>query len=183
MPLTLDARDQALLDGTAGPAAALAMRVVVRTAESMEAEHLLDITGAHIDSCLYHGQAGLDFAQRLADDGAQVSVPTTLNVSSLDLLHPELYRGDAHTRDQARALMNAYEAMGCEPFRFSSSLSNATRECTAAPATVLTPLRLGGFGVGPRKDELPAVRFSEAVTSFRDAFALARGSLALKLVR
>jgi hypothetical protein len=71
----------------------------------------------------------------------------------------------------------------CEPFRFSSSLSNATRECTAAPATVLTPLRLGGFGVGPRKDELPAVRFSEAVTSFRDALALARGSLALKLVR
>ena len=115
MPLTLDARDQALLDGTAGPAAALAMRVVVRMAESMEAEHLLDITGAHIDSCLYHGQAGLDFAQRLADDGAQVSVPTTLNVSSLDLLHPELYRGDDHTRDQARALMNAYEAMGCEP--------------------------------------------------------------------
>jgi hypothetical protein len=115
MPLTLDARDQALLDGTAGPAAALAMRVVVRTAESMEAERLLDITGAHIDSCLYHGQAGLDFAQRLADDGAQVSVPTTLNVSSLDLLHPELYRGDDHTRDQARALMNAYEAMGCEP--------------------------------------------------------------------
>ena len=115
MPLTLDARDQALLDGTAGPAAALAMRVVVRTAESMEAEHLLDITGAHIDSCLYHGQAGLDFAQRLADDGAQVSVPTTLNVSSLDLLHPELYRGDDHTRDRARALMNAYEAMGCEP--------------------------------------------------------------------
>ena len=115
MPLTLDARDQALLDGTAGPAAALAMRVVVRTAESMEAEHLLDITGGHIDSCLYHGQAGLDFAQRLADDGAQVSVPTTLNVSSLDLLHPELYRGDDHTRDQARALMNAYEAMGCEP--------------------------------------------------------------------
>ena len=55
------------------------------------AERLLDITGAHIDSCLYHGQAGLDFAQRLGDDNAQVAVPTTLNVSSLDLLHPELY--------------------------------------------------------------------------------------------
>ena len=115
MPLTLDPRDQALLDGEHGPAAALAMRVVVRTAESMQAERLLDITGAHIDSCLYHGQAGLDFAQRLADDNAQVAVPTTLNVSSLDLLHPELYRGDDHTRTQALALMAAYEAMGCEP--------------------------------------------------------------------
>ncbi|MEM9201316.1 MAG: aconitase X catalytic domain-containing protein [Actinomycetota bacterium] len=115
MPLTLDSRDQALLDGTHGPAAALAMRVVVRTAESMQAQHLLDITGAHIDSCLYHGQAGLDFAQRLAADGARVAVPTTLNVSSLDLLHPELYRGDDHTKTQARALMTAYEEMGCEP--------------------------------------------------------------------
>lgn len=115
MPVALAPRDQALLDGEFGPAAALAMRVVVRTAESMQAEQLLDITGAHIDSCLYHGQAGLDFAQRLADDGARVSVPTTLNVSSLDLIHPELYRGDDHTRDQARALMTAYEQMGCEP--------------------------------------------------------------------
>ena len=113
--MALAPRDQALLDGQEGPAAALAMRVVVRTAESMQAEHLLDITGAHIDSCLYHGQAGLDFARRLADDGARVSVPTTLNVSSLDLLHPELYRGDDHTRNQALALMEAYERMGCEP--------------------------------------------------------------------
>jgi predicted aconitase len=104
-----------MLDGEHGPAVALAMRVVVRTAASMQAEHLLDITGAHIDSCLYHGQVGLDFARRLADDGARVSVPTTLNVSSLDLLHPELYRGDDHTRTQARALMAAYEEMGCEP--------------------------------------------------------------------
>ncbi|MFN3219487.1 MAG: aconitase X [Acidimicrobiales bacterium] len=115
MPLALDRRDQALLDGHHGPAAALAMRIVVRTAESMQAEQLLDITHAHIDSCLYHGRAGLDFAQRLAADGARVAVPTTLNVSSLDLLHPDLYRGDDHTRTQARALMAAYEKMGCEP--------------------------------------------------------------------
>ncbi len=75
MPLTLDATRRFRRYGQA--CGALAMRVVVRTAESMEAEHLLDITGAHIDSCLYHGQAGLDFAQQLADGGAQVSVPTT----------------------------------------------------------------------------------------------------------
>lgn len=115
MALALDTRDQGLLAGEFGDAAALAMRVVVRTAESMQAEHLLDITGAHIDSCLYHGKAGLDFALRLADDGAQVAVPTTLNVSSLDLLHPELYRGDDETRTHALAQMEAYERMGCEP--------------------------------------------------------------------
>ena len=30
---------------------------------------LLDVSSAHIDGCLYHGRAGLDFARRLADDG------------------------------------------------------------------------------------------------------------------
>jgi predicted aconitase len=114
MTLTLDSRDEAMLAGDHGDAVALAMRVITRVAASMQAESLLDISGAHIDSCLYHGQAGLDFALRLADDGATVVVPTTLNVSSLDLLHPELYRGDDHTRSQALALMEAYEEMGCK---------------------------------------------------------------------
>ena len=111
MPLTLDDRDQALLNGDGGPAAALAMRVVSRTAEVMRAERLVDITGAHIDSCLYNGQASVDFPRRLAEGGAQVLVPSTLNVSSLDLIHPELFRGDAHTASQGRLLMELYE--GC----------------------------------------------------------------------
>ena len=115
MPLTLDDRDQALLNGDGGPAAALAMRIVIRTAEVMRAERLVDITGAHIDSCLYNGQASVDFPKRLADGGAQVVVPATLNVSSLDLIHPELFRGDAHTASQGRLLMELYEGMGCQP--------------------------------------------------------------------
>ena len=115
MPLTLDDRDQALLNGEGGPAAALAMRVVSRTADVMQAERLIDITGAHIDSCIYTGDAGVDFARRLADGGARVAVPATLNVSSLDLIHPELFRGDAHTAAQGRLLMELYERMGCRP--------------------------------------------------------------------
>lgn len=115
MPLALDDRDQALLAGADGPAAALAMRVVTRTAEVMLAERLVDITGAHIDSCIYTGDAGVDFAQRLADGGGHVAVPSTLNVSSLDLIHPELFRGDARTAAQGRLLMELYESMGCRP--------------------------------------------------------------------
>ena len=49
---------------------------------------------AHIDSCLYHGLAGVDFAERLAAEGARVRVPATLNVAALDLLHPGLVRLD-----------------------------------------------------------------------------------------
>lgn len=105
--------DRAKLAGEAGPAVAMAMELVVAAGRAMGAERLIDITRAHIDGCLYHGQASLDFAERLAGAGGEVAVPTTLNVSSLDLLHPDLYRGDADTARRARALMGAYESMGC----------------------------------------------------------------------
>jgi predicted aconitase len=111
----LEPSDRAVLEGERGEGAALAMRLVVKMAEVARAPRLRDITQAHIDSCLYHGQAGLDFADRLLAGGASVSVPATLNVSSLDLLHPELVLLDDDTRDRAKGLMDAYVAMGCRP--------------------------------------------------------------------
>ncbi len=113
--LELTDRDQAFLEGEFGPGAELAMRIVAHAAGTMGASQLLDVVGAHIDSCVFYGVAGLDFAERLRDGGATVSVPTTLNISSLDLLHPELYRGDEETRDYATRLMNAYVDMGGRP--------------------------------------------------------------------
>ncbi|HJO79288.1 MAG TPA: aconitase X catalytic domain-containing protein [Acidimicrobiales bacterium] len=113
--MDLSIEDRQLLAGDAGPAAQLAMRIVVRMAESMGVDYLIDITGAHVDSCLYHGQSGLDFAGRLLEGGASVVVPTTLNVSLLDLLHPELNRGDEAESQAARRLASMYEEMGCQP--------------------------------------------------------------------
>ena len=112
---TLSASDRDLLAGAAGEGTALAMRIVVRLAEAMGAPRLLDISAAHIDGCLYLGRATLDLVGRLAEGGAAVRVPTTLNVGSLDLLHPDLYRGDAETRALARDLMDRYVALGCLP--------------------------------------------------------------------
>ena len=67
------------------------MRLVVRAAEVIGAERLIDVTRAHVDSCLYHGEATLDFVERLVDGRrARDRIPTTLNVGALDLLHPEL---------------------------------------------------------------------------------------------
>jgi predicted aconitase len=115
MNVELEPDDRAVLDGERGEGAALAMRLVVKLADVARAPRLRDVTAAHIDSCLYHGQAGLDFADRLLAGGAAVSVPSTLNVSSLDLLHPELVRLDDDTRDRARRLMEAYVRLGCRP--------------------------------------------------------------------
>jgi len=111
--IELSGHDQELLDGRHGDAAALAMRILVRAAALLGAERLLDIESAHIDGCLYHGQASLDFVERLVASGGKVVVPTTLNVGSLDLIHPELFRGDSGTRSQAQRLMQAHIELGC----------------------------------------------------------------------
>jgi predicted aconitase len=115
MALQLTSDDRAVLAGASGEGLALAMRVLTAVAEAMGATGLLDISGAHIDGCLYQGQVGLDFVERLAVDGARVKVPTTLNVGSIDLLHPELYQGDPAEALASRRLMQMYEDLGCLP--------------------------------------------------------------------
>lgn len=76
-----------MLHGEHGPATKMAMSILRRMAEVAGAEELLDISGAHIDSTVYIGEAGLEFAERLANLGAKVCVPTTLNVSGVDEHH------------------------------------------------------------------------------------------------
>ncbi len=115
MPVALDDRERALLAGEAGSGAALAMRLVLLAAEALDAQRLIPIVSAHVDSCLYHGEATIDFAERLVHGGAQVAVPTTLNVGALDLLHPELWRGDVRTAERGKLLMEHYRALGCRP--------------------------------------------------------------------
>lgn len=115
MPVRLSDDDLAALDGRKGPAAQLAMSILVRMADVYGAQELLDISAAHIDSTIYIGQAGLEFAERLAALGAHVAVPSTVNVSGLDEHHwhewpvPEDWARYAHRQ------MVAYQSMGCLP--------------------------------------------------------------------
>jgi hypothetical protein len=111
----LSADDRAMLDGERGEASRLAMRIVADLAGAMEADRLIDVASAHVDGCLYHGPASLEFAERLVAGGAAVSVPTTLNTGSLDLLHPDLVRETPVRARAARRQMDLYEAMGCRP--------------------------------------------------------------------
>jgi predicted aconitase len=113
--LELSESDRAMLAGERGDAARIAMRVIAEMATVQGASRFIDVTRAHIDGGLYHGRAGLDWAQRLVDAGGRVAIPATLNVSSLDLLHPELYRGPEEEARASRRLMDSYVAMGCDP--------------------------------------------------------------------
>ncbi len=101
MSSELAERDNALLAGELGRVAKTAMSVLVRMADVYGAERMLDITGAHIDSTIYVGDAGLEFAERLAEAGGQVVVPTTLNVSGLDEEHWQEWDVPAEWAEQA----------------------------------------------------------------------------------
>lgn len=113
--LTLTADAQAQLAGEAGAATASAMRVVARMAGIMGADRLTPIASAHIDGCLYHGDAGLLYAEKLVAGGGKVAVLSTLNVGSLDLLRPTNVHVDPAVYTKARRIMQAYEDLGCTP--------------------------------------------------------------------
>ena len=115
MTISLSARDLEMLRGDHGPATKMAMSIVVRMAEVSGAKELLDISGAHIDSTVYIGDAGLEFAERLASLGAKVSVPTTLNVSGLDEHHWKEWAVPSDWARQAYRQMVAYQSMGTLP--------------------------------------------------------------------
>ena len=115
VPCRLTPTDQAMLNAEHGEAAAFAMRLLVAFAEAVAAPALLDISAAHIDGCLYHGQVNLDFVERMVAGGGRVRVPTTLNVGAVDLIHPDLVRLAHPERKLASRLMRAHEDLGCIP--------------------------------------------------------------------
>ncbi len=113
--MELTAHERAMVAGEEGVATQIAARLLVRMAGLMGAQRLVPIVGAHVDGCLYHGPVSNDFARRLVDGGGAVRVDTTLNVGAVDLLHPELNRGDPERRSAGRELMRLYSALGCRP--------------------------------------------------------------------
>lgn len=111
----LTADERAMLDGGLGPGVAFAMRVLMSAARTQKADHLIPIEAAHVDGCLYHGPSSLDFVRYLAERGATVQVPTTLNVGGLDLNRMDIFLGSSTALGGAAELMEAYVQLGCQP--------------------------------------------------------------------
>lgn len=115
MTVVLTDDDRAQLGGERGPAAKLAMSILTRMATIGDAPGLLDISGAHIDSAIYLGDATLEYAERLAALGARVVVPSTLNVSGIDEHHWQTWPVEPAWAAKAQRQMAAYRSMGCQP--------------------------------------------------------------------
>jgi predicted aconitase len=112
--MQLGEEERFALGDDAPPWLAMAMRIVVEAARMLGAGSLTPVTSVHVDGCLYHGDAGVHFVERLAALGGRVTVPTSLNVGALDLIHPDVVRADARYREMASRQMRAYLTLGCD---------------------------------------------------------------------
>lgn len=112
----LSREDRAVLAGETGKRGLqMALELVVQSARMLGADRLVQIEGAHIDGCLYHGASGTLYCEALQAAGARVQVPTTTNVGALNLLKPNQSRLTGDARKMAYRLMVAHERMGCLP--------------------------------------------------------------------
>ena len=108
--------EQAIITGASGaPGDSMAMEIVVEAGRMLGADRLIEISSSHIDGCLYHGDSGVLFCEKLAEQGATVKVPATTNVGAVNLLKPSQSRLTPDKRRMAYRLMVAHEKMGCRP--------------------------------------------------------------------
>lgn len=113
--LDLATDDSAMLDGRDGVAVQQAMRIIVAMAAQQGATGLVDVTQGHIDGCIYASPANLTFAEKMAEMGAKVRVPTTMNAISVDKSNWQSQGVPTTFGDPAARLADAYVRMGCRP--------------------------------------------------------------------
>jgi len=112
---TLAEIDRRFLAGDFGEAARIAARIVLQTARIEGATELVDVEMAHLDGVFYQGPAGLKFARKLCDLGAQVRVPTTMNAICVDRRQWRAQGVDKVLGEASDALAEAYVEMGAKP--------------------------------------------------------------------
>ena len=113
--LKLSPLDQLRLSGAPTNPTTLAMEVICIMAVALGAERLTDVTRGHIDGCILAHDANLIFAERMAELGAKVQIPTTINAISVDRENSMSYGLPASFENAASRLADAYVKMGAQP--------------------------------------------------------------------
>lgn len=113
----LTAEERAMLAGEEGEALRFAMQVVLRAAEAMDADRLVEVGFVHIDACHYYGRAHLDFARYLLDRGARFRIPAWTNTLTVSLTKPDprAEAGETTAQAEARELAALYRRLGANP--------------------------------------------------------------------
>ncbi len=113
-----------MYSGEYGPAVEKSMEILVALGDIYGADGMVEIVSAQIAGVSYKtiGDAGLEYLEELAKEGAQVVVPSTLNPAGVDLDRgPELGFPTEFTEKQL-LIVEAYRKMGisttctCTPY-------------------------------------------------------------------
>jgi hypothetical protein len=122
--LHLTAEEQAMLAGEAGPGVQKAIEIVVALGRIYGAADLVPVASVQVSGVSYKnlGDAGLEYLEEWATQGARTRVPTTLNPAGMDLdAWRELGFSPAFARQQ-EAVIAAYASLGvrstctCTPY-------------------------------------------------------------------
>jgi len=107
--------EKEMLRGHHGKASKLAMTILSELGRIYKAKRMIKISQAHIDMTLYMVDAGVEFAEKMADFGGKFSVPTQLNPASIDLERHEQMRVPTELLEKSRRIEQAYLKMGAFP--------------------------------------------------------------------
>jgi len=114
--MILTDEEKGILDGKNGEADRLAMELLVGVGESFGAKKLISISSAHV---LAHfgslHQAGIDFLEKLAENGGKCKVPTTVDPSSVDFERWEKFKIPKDYMEKQKRLRTAVEQLGVIP--------------------------------------------------------------------
>jgi len=131
--MRLTREEQGMLAGAEGPAVQKAMQMIAALAEVYEAEGLVRVSSAQIAGVSYKnlGDAGLQFLQDWAAQGARVRVPAFMNPAGMDL---ERWREMGISAQFARQQQRVVDAL---------TLMGVSLTCTCTPYLVGTVPKVG----------------------------------------
>lgn len=111
--MQLTEKEKAMLGGEYGEPTRMFMSMLVTLGEIYDAARMVPVQSAHASGLSVRtlGEAGTQWAEDLAENGAKVCVPTSMNVIGIDRTRSLGLSSDWIDR-QVR-IMKAYEKMGC----------------------------------------------------------------------
>ena len=122
--MDLTREEESILNGEEGEGRQKAMELVTALGKIYGAEDLIDITSAHLSGASYKtiGDGGLKYLEDMADGGAKVTVPSTLNPVGMDRTRwREMHISEEFAEKQLR-IIDLYGQMGirttcsCTPY-------------------------------------------------------------------
>lgn len=122
--------EEAMLNGEYGEALEIAISVLVKLGDIYEADRMIEVENAHIDSSSYFiiGESGLNLCEKFVDLGATFKVPTTLNPLGIDPHRWQEFRVSESYMEKENRLAEAHISLGgiatwtCAPYQYGANL-------------------------------------------------------------